>query len=336
MPKKQMLTPISWRLLIGLILGVSAAVSAPTPLPAAETAAALQPIPRTEVPGHQVLRLATYNLHNAFDVFDDPYTEDQSTRVKPRHEWEAIARALRHIDADVIGVSEVENAGVLQAMIDQWLPEMGYDHVTVLPGNDRRGIQVGLISRLPIESATSHRWQPLTESDDSRTWRFARDLLQVRLMAPGNQPLEVFVVHLKSRWDGENDPNSARWRGAEARRIRQIIQTRLAAEPELLAAVVGDFNADPDRATMQRLLSPATSTRRPALRDVHAPLPTPERTTLPSRGRFPDAIFDYILTTPALFERLAPGSPAVLHHPDLTAGSDHRPLWADFHFPTDP
>lgn len=322
--------------LLGLLCGVL-----PLHLASGQTSP-LPSIVRSAPTGQQVVRLATYNLHNAFDVFDDPYTEDQSTRVKPRHEWEAIAHALRHMDADVIGVSEVENAGVLRAMIDELLPDMGYEYVVVLPGNDRRGIQVGLISRLPIERASSHRWLPLKdpahrgEAEESRKWRFARDLLQVRVRLAHGQLLEVFVVHLKSRWDGENDPNSTRWRGAEARRIRQIVQDHLAEEPNLLAAVVGDFNADPQRATMQLLLAPASGDGQAPLRDVHALLPREERTTLPSRGRFADAIFDYILVSPALARRLVPGSANVLQHPDLTGGSDHRPLWADFLFPVYP
>ena len=42
------------------------------------------------------LRLVAYNAENLFDVFDDPYTDDDATEVKPRDEIERIAAALRH------------------------------------------------------------------------------------------------------------------------------------------------------------------------------------------------------------------------------------------------
>jgi endonuclease/exonuclease/phosphatase family metal-dependent hydrolase len=290
------------------------------------------------------LRIASYNIENAFDVFDDPYTRDEGTDVKLRWEVQAIADALRKIDADVVGFQEVENEAVLQAMVDEFLPDMGYRYVTVPLTNDQRGIKLGLISRLPIISVTSYRWQTLRHPDTDRTWRFARDLLHARLQAPGGasggtsggvsggasggQVINVFVVHLKSKGSREGDPQSVMWRSSEAVRIRQIIGNLIANNPDELVVLMGDFNSKPGEPAVSAILSP-TPDGRPLLSDAHAGIPMQDRTTYPSE-RFPNSVIDFIFTSPAMTARLVPGSAAVFNDPQLTKGSDHYPIVAEF------
>ena len=67
------------------------------------------------------LTIATYNVQNLFDVFDDPYTKDEGTRVKPLDQIKQIAGVLRKLDADVIAFQELENEGVLREMVRQFL-----------------------------------------------------------------------------------------------------------------------------------------------------------------------------------------------------------------------
>jgi endonuclease/exonuclease/phosphatase family metal-dependent hydrolase len=279
---------------------------------------------------NEPLTIAAYNLENAFDVFDNPYKEDEGTDVKARWELESIARAIRATDADIIAISEVENEPVLRALVDEFLADQGYEHVTVMPGNDGRGISLGLISRVPIRSVTSYRWQTLTLPGDDRRWRFARDLMHAKLdiAGPDAEPLHLFVVHFKSKRSVEGDENAVAWRTAEATRTRQIVEQLLADDPDALAVVAGDFNANPDDRAMTTLLTPGDDGSRP-LADVHADLPADQRITYPST-RYPDTIFDYILVSPAMAERLVPDSPALVTDPQLTRGSDHLPVYASF------
>ncbi len=92
-----------------------------------------------------VLTVASYNIENAFDVFDDPYSGDEGTAVKSRNELRAIAAAIAESDADLVFFQEVENEQLLAAMADEFLPNAGYEVCLVTPTNDGRGIHLGLL-----------------------------------------------------------------------------------------------------------------------------------------------------------------------------------------------
>lgn len=274
------------------------------------------------------LKVAAYNIENAFDVYDDPYTKDEGTDVKLRWEYEAIAGALKAIDADVVGFEEVENEAVLRALVDEYLPDMGYKYVAVPLTNDERGIKVGIVSRLPIISVTSYRWQTLSLPDEKQTWHFARDLFHARLQLPDGKVLNAFVVHLKSKGSRDGDPQSVKWRSSEALRIRQIIEQMLASNPQELVVLMGDFNSQPGEPAINTLLEPAADGSA-MLSDAHYLIPMPDRTTYPSE-RFPNSVIDFIMTSPALSARLIPESSKVFNDPALTKGSDHYPVEAEF------
>lgn len=274
------------------------------------------------------LKVAAYNIENAFDVYDDPYTRDEGTDVKLRWEYEAVAGAIKAINADVVGFEEVENEAVLQALVDEYLPDMGYQYVAVPLTNDERGIKVGIVSRLPIISVTSYRWQTLNLPDNNQTWRFARDLFHARLQLPDGKVLNAFVVHLKSKGSRDGDPQSVMWRSSEALRIRQIIDQMLAVNPHELIVLMGDFNSQPGEPAINTLRAPAPDGT-PVLGDAHYLIPMSDRTTYPSE-RFPNSVIDFIFTSPAMSARLIPESSKVFNDPELTKGSDHYPIVAEF------
>ncbi|MCC6679761.1 MAG: endonuclease/exonuclease/phosphatase family protein [Phycisphaeraceae bacterium] len=281
-------------------------------------------INQSALAGQQTVTLAAYNIENAFDVFDNPYTDDQDNEVKPRSEWEAIANVLRQVNPDVCAFSELENEYVLHAMVSDFLPGAGYHYVAADHTNSTRGINLGIISRLPILSLTSYRFLELTLPGEEQTWTFARDLWRVTLEAPDGKPLDVFVVHLKSRHDSDDDPNSAKWRLAEASMARRIIDGLLEQNPEARLAIMGDFNDTPGDPAISALTSGKS------LIDVHANLPAEQRITY-LRKPYRSTI-DYILASPALVNLLVPGSPRVLQDERLLGGSDHAPVIATFRF----
>jgi endonuclease/exonuclease/phosphatase family metal-dependent hydrolase len=272
------------------------------------------------------LKIAAYNMHNLFDVFDDPYTQDEQTRVKPRDELEAIATTLRHIDADIAVLSEVENEGSLRAFAYEFLGDMGYDFIETGRTNDGRGIRLGILSRKPIESLTSYRYVDLHLPSQTRMWRFARDLTQVRLRVGDGATLNLFMVHFKSRRDGPDDPNSMNWRTAEVHEAQRRIGALLTANPHALVAMVGDFNSTLGGEEISYLLQKQGDA--PWLIDVHAALDVDDRITYLEKPY--RSTIDYILASPALAGRLIPGSARVIHDEQYTSGSDHAPLMATF------
>ncbi|MEM6460209.1 MAG: endonuclease/exonuclease/phosphatase family protein [Planctomycetota bacterium] len=288
----------------------------------------------------EAVTIGAYNLENFFDVFDDPFTNDETADVKPRDEIEQIARAIRRLDADVVLLQELENEFALEAMINEFLPNEGYRFVAVQRTNSGRGINLGVISRLPILELRSHRFQTLTHPDaPGRTWRFARDVMRITVDIGGDRPLEVFNVHLKSNRDGPDDPNSRLYRTAEAMRLKELIREEVAADPGFLGIAAGDFNSNyetrPEQPrpwpAMRYLLRPEPDGTQ-LLTDVHAQLSDRRRVTIPGGGRYPPATFDYILATPAAADAYLRRTATVIQDRRYTGGSDHYPLSATFRF----
>lgn len=275
------------------------------------------------------LTIAAYNIENAFDVFDDPYTEDEGTAVKQRWQLEAIAKSIAAIDADIVLVSEVENEAILRSIVTMFLADRGYQHIAVTRGNDGRGINLGIISRLPIDSITSYRWQTLRLPGETRTWRFARDLFHAKVELPDGRLLHAFCVHYKSKRSMPGDEESVSWRTAEALRTREIIDKVLADDPEALVVLGGDLNSNPGEPPMKVILGEDAEGNPSPLTDLHKDIPAAERITLPST-RYPNTIIDYIITSPAMTKRYIPGSAGLITDAELVKGSDHYPVYASF------
>lgn len=268
------------------------------------------------------LRIATYNIENFFDQFDDPYTTDETSKPKQDAAIEAVAANIRKLNADFVAFQEVENTGVLQAMVKKHLDDMGYTVVHIDQGNGTRGINVGLISRKPIVTVTSHRYRDLHLPAQDKTWRFARDLLEVVVQVTPSRKMTFYLVHLKSKLSEPGDPKAANWRLAEATAASEIIAAKLKADPSAEIVMLGDFNDTPDSPTLSVLLD--ASNGHAGLIDPHAKLPASARVSYlkePYRSNI-----DYILMSPNLSSQVVPDSAVVLTGDDLLKASDHAPV----------
>jgi endonuclease/exonuclease/phosphatase family metal-dependent hydrolase len=196
-------------------------------------------------PGEVVV--AAYNILNLFDEHDDPYKEDEGTPAKPRAELERLAESIRGLNADVIAVEEVENRFYLERFVNVFLPEMGYRDVVLFEGNDGRGIDVGLISRIPVGEVRSHRHLRFPGHNGGEA-RFNRDVLAVTLEPKDAEPFEVWVVHLKSNSGGREEAEPIRM--AEARELRRLLDEELTENPEARFIVTGDYRRHGDERTL--------------------------------------------------------------------------------------
>jgi len=289
----------------------------------------------------KTVTVMSYNVENMFDVFDDPYTDDDGTDVKRRSEIAMIAKAIAFADADVVVFQELENEYLLQGMVDTFLADKGYAYIACQRTNSGRGINLGVISRLPITSLTSHRFKTLTHPGaPDRTWRFARDAMQITLDVDGRE-LHLFNVHLKSNGSSPDDKNSKLWRTSEAIALKSLIREITAQDPNALILALGDFNSNIETRPEQPRPWPATEyLRKPEadgtqlLNDAHDEIASyDERITIPGSGPYPPAIFDYIYASPKLHAMMIKGSAKVINQKTLTAGSDHYPLYATYDIP---
>lgn len=277
------------------------------------------PPAREPTPGQLVI--GAYNLFNLFDEHDDPYRDDEGTRVKPRAELERLAASIRQLNADVLAVEEVENRDYLERFVNVLLPDMGYRHVVLFEGNDGRGIDVGLLSRIPVGEVVSHRHLAFPGADGAPQ-RFNRDVLSVTLEPSGAAAVEVWVVHLKSNAGGRETAEPIRL--AEAKQLRRMLDAELAANPAAPLLVLGDFNDTPRSATLQTIVGVGDT----ALWSAGSELADPALVTY-NEGEH-RSVIDYILCSPAMASRYVKGSCRVPQGSIETTGSDHNPIAATF------
>ncbi len=139
--------------------------------------------------------VATYNVENLFDTKHDEGKDDYARlplsfkRANPqlmrevcerqsnpywkkecyeldwsetvvRQKIQNIGRAVREMHQgrgpDILVVEEVENINVLTQLRDEALHDMGYISVVLIEGPDRRGIDIGILSRFPLIDAQLH------------------------------------------------------------------------------------------------------------------------------------------------------------------------------------
>ena len=270
---------------------------------AAAVAAAQQPV--AEPP---VMRFAAWNMLNLFDNTDDPEKSDEGTDPKSFIDAGYLARGIDSLQTDVLAVEEVENRAVLERLNARLARPFAY--VELLEGNDPRGIDVGILSRFPVEAARSHRLMDLAGGA-----KFARDFPVYRVRLAKDRAVNVGVVHLKSKLGDKAESDA--WRLAEAQAARSILEELRKTEAGTPVVVMGDFNDHRDAATLAPFFT--------FLKDVTLMVPEKDRFSFVHEKKGEQ--IDFILAS----EDLKPVKAGIVHAADNP--SDHCPVWADFAAP---
>ena len=187
--------------------------------------------------------VATYNVEALFDCEKDHEKEDHNYLPHGFFAWDEaklarklanLGRAIRAINAgrgpDVLALNEVENRGVAERLRDA-LGNLGYETVIHLETDCAYGLDNAVLSRFaPAGPPKLH----------AVGIRKARGILEVTLDVEG-APLTLLVNH----WPAGTGRFAAQ-RLDVGRRLRDLIEDRLRAEPDVEILVLGDFNATPD------------------------------------------------------------------------------------------
>ena len=261
------------------------------------------------------MRVVAWNVGNLFDEDDDPETLDEvpssAEVVRKLNDLEVV---LRRLDADFIALQEVENEAIVGRLADQ-MSDLGYDQWDVIDAFDRRGIDVGYITRIPLAASpmvTSHIGERFPLLDGSGEIYYTRDALEV-FVDVGGATVGVIIVHFRSMRGGGADI-----RQAEAAYTAQIAEARISSGLDKIL-VVGDFNDFPGSPTLDQLLAGS-------LVDLTLQVPEDDRWTF-VYNRVRQQI-DYILASPSM--ATATTDVIILHGSDVDAASDHQPVAADF------
>jgi endonuclease/exonuclease/phosphatase family metal-dependent hydrolase len=178
------------------------------------------------------LTVASYNIHagagedNVFDL-------------------ERTARAIKALDADIVGLQEVD---VHWGDRSQWLDTIAelagklgmypafapiYDLDPAAVGQPRRQYGVGVLSRFPVVRVENHPITRLSTQDPNPVPAPAPGFLEVEVDVRGRR-LHVYCTHL----DYRGDPTVRRMQVADT--VRILSQDRR----QDLQILVGDFNAE--------------------------------------------------------------------------------------------
>jgi endonuclease/exonuclease/phosphatase family metal-dependent hydrolase len=261
--------------------------------------------------------------------------------TKSRNEAAAVentAQVIYDLDADLICLIEVENRLLLQQFHDGLLfdvllkpqNKLGYEHVLLIDGNDDRGIDVSVISRLPITWLKSHVHERTTYAGREIA-TFSRDCLEVRLEAPDGNPLHLLVNHLKSQgYNTPTDPQGNIWRLGQAKRVAELVDEHDLDQDYVVVA--GDLNADPDNPSMAPLV------KKKGLYNVNLELEPDKRGTYGTEKKQLDYLFISRALRPHLqavhIERRGIYSKSRPHYPTVTSkldqASDHGAVVAEF------
>ena len=203
------------------------------------------------------MRIATFNVQNLRlrhpdggdrldGARDGDEVEDPDLDPVDRRLTAAVIRDLR---ADVVALQEVFDAATLDHFHDRVLVPSGvapYPHRVCLPGNDGRGLDVAVMSRVPLGAVASHAGLRAADlgldGAEGDQPVFRRDCLMVEAGA-----LTLFICHFKAPWP--DAPASWPVRRQEAEAVRRIVEGRCGGDD--LWLIAGDLN-DPDAARFAR------------------------------------------------------------------------------------
>ena len=215
---------------------------------------------------YKIATVAFYNLENLFDTTNNEGVEDEEYTPESQKNWNTekynnklkkLSHAISKIGTDlsplpptILGISEIENKGVIEDLIQQ--PKLKSHNYGIVhydsPGD--RGIDVGLIYQKEHFTVTNSTPTPVKVEDeeDFKT----RDQLVVSGVMD-NERMHFIVNHWPSRYGGEK--RSRPFRIAAAKVCRSLVDSLMELEDDPKIIVMGDFNDDPIDKSVKKYLN---------------------------------------------------------------------------------
>ena len=257
------------------------------------------------------LSIGYWNVENLFDIFDDPIKNDEEFSIGGRKnvtqeiyelKIQQSAEVLRDLNVDVLGLSEVENAMVLEDLNFAY-KERNYK-IIHFDSPDERGIDNALLYDPNYFKVISSKPIPNTLPSGDKT----RDILYVK-GEYADELIHLFVNHWPSNYGGRE--KSIPKRAATAQLLVREISSILSLNPSAEIILVGDFNEDPDEMNVQSLKTIGLSSL------MESMLGMPKKGTYVYRGK--DLFYDQIIIHESLKDQeglaLVPNSTYILDLP---------------------
>lgn len=216
----------------------------------------------------KVINIGFYNVENLFDtvhqegVLDYEYTPEAKKKYTMevyRDKLNKLSSVIKEIGTNVspdgvavLGVSEIENEGVLKDLCaTNLLKERNYK-IVHYDSPDARGVDVGFLynpAYFAVDTSAALRVDLPADKDGKR--HKTRDVLWVKGQLDG-ETYHFFVNHWPSRRGGESA--SAPNREAAAAVCRKTIDSITLKDPKANIVVMGDLNDNPTNKSITTVL----------------------------------------------------------------------------------
>lgn len=273
------------------------------------------------LPPPKSLSVMDWNLHDYFDtVYDNP-DEIVLSSADYKGKRAGIGAVINALAPDIVMVAEIETKHILD---DLNSAELGsaYVDTELFEGNDPRGINVGLLSKVMPDKVVSHKDDNFTKiGTNGPVYRYSRDCLEVHLTWNGRH-MAFLGVHFKAK-TAPDDPDK---RLAEAQHTRAIADDIVKSDPSAAVIILGDYNDEPGSDPVN-----AVAGADPTLFvDAADFVPTSERYSFVYSGT--PQLIDHQMGNPLAAKLLDPSTVVIKHGvgvDDKTKyASDHAPIYA--------
>ena len=266
------------------------------------------------------LRVLNWNVHNLENDKDDSGAPGETivSSAEYASHRKAVGAVIALLDPDVAVLQEVENKAVLEDLNET---ELGGKYVGsfLVDGNDYRGVDIGILSKFPIDSTASHKSDafPLNGTQGPNYY-YARDCVEVHLGFNGRKM--VFLgVHFKAK--SNDDPMQ---RLAEAQHTRAIADALMKEDPSRAIVILGDFNDTPESPPHLAVRGEGAT----QFTDIAQSVPSADRWTYDYQGKL--ELIDFQFANPNLSQMLDAASVTIRHAKDAEDASDHAPIIATY------
>lgn len=205
-----------------------------------------------------LLLVMFWNVENYFDTYDNPSTTDEEFTPTGDNRWgrarfekkrDDIAKTIL-LAADqygdlpaLIGLAEVENAFVLQELLEKTpLARTQYKYIHK-DSPDSRGIDVALLYREELFTPVETKYIGFSFP--------TRDVLYTKGVVKGLDTLHIMVNHWPSKRG--NEESSGRKREYVSLKVSHVVDSILLRNPAANIVLMGDFNDTPASSPLKNL-----------------------------------------------------------------------------------
>lgn len=264
--------------------------------------------------------IAFYNVENLFDTVDDPLINDEEFLPDGANAWTddkyqvklgQLAKVIAGMNADLIGLSEIENRKVLEDLVRYPTIANRRYQIVHFDMDDARGVDVALLYRPAVFKPFDIR--KIAVKDPSEPGFKTRDILWVKGLFH-KDTLHVSVNH----WPSRRGSGSEDKRLLAANALRHTVDSVMNKNSEAKIVIMGDFNDDPANRSIRKILLGEDKSGKQVLYNTSEPTFKKGFGTLGFNGTW--NLFDQIIISRALMNasiKFAPESFRVFVLPEM-------------------